>query len=1466
MTDSLRQWCEANHLQVAQYSEPSEDNGGSEIVYIADKPEELYLYLKPFDGKVIDEDFAFILSDDEFDLLDGGKVSRILFEFGGKFYYSAVKADRNKYNEIIYKPEFNDFKYLGPCTEEEIMPYAHLGVHTEYEMLNGSGACELWVRKARFLGVKALGVCDRNTLASSLSFQTACEKEGIKSIIGETVTVARNYKADADNQETFELKLYCINYTGWKNLLLINAAINVDYDKFVPEEFVLEHGEGLMCVIPPESEFNYYIDDAKACLTLINKYKRSFTELRYQVDTREYVSATLFRKHLHALDMYLMRWRRKVRPITISDSYYLDAEEGRLKSMLNKVAGVAAPESNNQWFKTVGETFASYEEWYDSCELLLEVIAEGFQEAMEFADRCDFCIPSGERHLPKFEVPDVEELFWSEVTKGFNDRFGNFSAKEQKRYLDELEKECAVIVPNGLCDYFLILWDIIRWCHDNGIMTGPGRGSVCGSLVAYCLGITDVDPLKYALMFERFLNETRVSGERAKSADSLPDVDVDFPTEYRDVVKEYIKEKYGAAYSCSIATYTRMKLKTCIKDFGKIMGLSFDLTNKLTKDIDDQIEYTWGDLIEYASKSKALFKFVQENPEIVHMTKYAMMVPKSESVHPSAVVIVPKQTNDGRNIDIFEWMPVKKIDGMLVSEWEGKYIDKSGFLKEDILGLSQLDKFSSMLALIRKDCGKTVKLSLIPFDDDEVFRYFKRGWNEDVFQFGTTGLMNYCRQVKPSSMDDLIAMTALFRPGPMDVNAHGDFADIKAGKKKPSYDWGMEDITRDTYSLYVYQEQIMKAVVVGGLSAVESDVLRTTIKKKDHAKLESFGDKFKAGYGKLIAEHGIKNPEEYAQKVWEKLLAFSGYGFNKCIDGDETILRVGNVNGSFVPTISQMYRIKNMSAKEAEKSGHYALRKKYIKSGYGMCFSLEGGRLKRNKIVDIRFSGIRKVYKITTETGKSIRVTANHKFPTPNGVKIAGLLKVGDVLYCNGGYEPTKKKYNFGNLIDNYPKRGQCGFQKKDYAPTVEFKKFIKSRIGTPCDECGEIDERHSEAHHVNGDRSDNRVQNLRWLCSSCHKKAHYSELNRVRMGEKGLLVTIEKIVSIEFIGCKETFDVEVSGEVSHTFLTSGGIVTSNSHAAAYTIMSYWSQWFKVNYPLEFWTTALQYSKEGEVPYRLAELKKTGVEIEVRPPDINFSDMNFTCDPREQRIFFSLQKIKGVGDVAVQHLVATRNAGGQFFSLEEFLSRVPSKVNKTVVKSLIIAGAFDLVEGIESPVGRRALLESYLTLKGDEMPEEYKTEDSRTNAFWILEQKRLTGFGDVDYESMIRDAIPNKRIGRLYVNDTQFLATPEGKQVAVAGKLIYYQTKDIKNGRMCTIQIDCNNTIIAVLLWPDAYEKIGENIEDLKGMTVALSGVVKKDKFKNEKKIYSDAHTRLYVIGGHKAKTSRYEDWLASKQ
>lgn len=663
----------------------------------------------------------------------------------------------------------------------------------------------------------------------------------------------------------------------------------------------------------------------------------------------------------------------------------------------------------------------------------------------------------------------------------------------------------------------------------------------------------------------------------------LPDVDVDFSPAGRDLVKDYIKNKYGHDYSCSVGTYTRMKLKTCIKDFAKVRNLPFDYVNKITKDIDDQIDYDWGDLISYATKSKTLFKFIQDYPEIVHATKYSMMSCKAESVHPSAVIIVPKVSHEtGKKMNIYEWMPIKKIDGLLVSEWEGKYTEAGLFLKEDILGLNQLDKFHGIIQLIKKHYGKDIDVNKIPFDDEEVFRFFRKGWCEDIFQFGTMSLMNYCKQVKPTEFSDLVAMTALFRPGPIASHAHLDFADIKNGKKKPKFDYGIENITGETYSLLVYQEQMMSIIhQLGGLSLIEAENARKYIKKKKHKELAALGDDFIKG----AMNNGC--PEDEAKKIWDKMNAFSAYSFNK-------------------------------------------------------------------------------------------------------------------------------------------------------------------------------------------------------------------------------------------------------------------------SHAVAYTLMSYWSQWFKVNYPLEFWTTSLQEAtNESVIPYRLAEMKKVAPNIEIRQPDINYSASNFTCDPENNRIFYSLQKIKGVGEVAVKNIVETRNKDGQFFSLDEFLSRVSSKVNKTNVKWLIVSGAFDLIENIEQPRDRRKLLEKYLIeIKGDkQLPDEYNTEEAKiSNAFWIMEQKRLTGFGDIDYLSMM----PNKRMKRLFITAADFSITKEETEAAVAGNLLSYTERDIKTGKMCNMSISSSNEIINCTLWPDAYEPILESVGgdmlDIKGKVICISGVVRKDKFRNNKTLYSDRATKLYIL------------------
>lgn len=667
--------------------------------------------------------------------------------------------------------------------------------------------------------------------------------------------------------------------------------------------------------------------------------------------------------------------------------------------------------------------------------------------------------------------------------------------------------------------------------------------------------------------------------------DSMPDVDADFPVAFRDTVKEYMSKRYGVNHVCSVGTYTRMKLKTCLKDFGKVMGVPFAVMNKLTKDIDDQIEYTWGDLFNYAATSRELFRFVQDHPELVHMTKYALTQCKTSSIHPSAVIVVPQEDEDGNPIDLFGWMPMKKMGDVLVSEWEGKYIDKSGFLKEDILGLNQLDKFSSIIKLIAKNRREQIDVNTIPFNDEEVYRYFQRGWCEDVFQFGAMGLMNYCREAKPHSLDDLIAMTALFRPGPMDVKAHETFVDIKNGRKKPKFDPGMEDITRDTYSLYTYQEQIMKAMVVGGLTPIESDECRTYIKKKNHTALAQFKEKFVNGYSNLIKSKGVaeKRAIEQASEVWEKMLAFASYGFNK-------------------------------------------------------------------------------------------------------------------------------------------------------------------------------------------------------------------------------------------------------------------------SHAVAYTMMSYWSQWFKVNYPLEFWTTSLQYaSKEADIPYRLVEMKKTGVDIEVHPPDINFSGETFTCDPKTNRIFFSLGKVKGVGERALTLLKAMKDEHGEVFSFEDFITSAPKGINRTVVLRLIMAGAFDLVEDIRNPRQRLDIVKQYLERRSEPLPDEFTSPDVHTNAWWVFKQRELTGYGEVDYERMMNEYGLGKRMVRLYVTAAEFERKHEGDEVCIVGRVNNVFERQTKGGDSYgVLQVEVNDLIIQITLWPDFWLHQPENEATLLNRIVAVSGRV--NYFAGKKTVQSSQSTRLEIL------------------
>lgn len=856
------------------------------VDFIADSvckiEEDIFILIKvKKDNILIDENFNFIITKIEKELSDKYKATQFLFEFGGKYYHSPIKfSDKGTVKVIL-----NDFKYLGKALQTIEEPFCHLGVHTEYELMNGSHNPKDWVKKAKFLNHNSLGICEENTLAGTLAFQLACDDNGVKPIIGMTAVVL--YDKTTKN-EKYRIKLYAVDKIGWKNLLRINKEINVENNgEFIKENILLKYTSGLILVFPKESIINY--KDTKLSRKIIKLYHSYFDSIYYQIDSVKYDHIDHDKPNLISISNYLNYLSDILPPVLINDSYYLDKEEAEMKRGLNNIVKKPKPTCNDQYYKTLDDSKEMLEPLFEEDKKFkngltyYEILYTSIINTMVISDTCEFKIDTGKHKLPAYEHDlgiSNKELFYDILDQGIENKL-NGKVKNIDKYMFRLQEEMEVIVNAGFIDYFLILWDIVKWAKTNGIYVGSGRGSVGGSLVAYLMDIITIDPIEYDLLFERFLNKTRISGERAKSADAMPDVDIDFEAARKDEVKKYMESKYSKDHVCSIGSYVRMKLKGCIKDFGRIEGMRFNQVNFITSKIPNTIGLDeWINLFKNAKQDKELKKFIQENPNLINNIKFALNQSKASSVHASAVVIVPKHDEDGEEMTIYDWLPVKKIKDdqgeHLISEWEGKYMERAGFLKEDILGLTQLDKFKGMIELIKTNRGKKIILEEIPKTDKKVFQLFHKGLTEEVFQFGSAGLKKYSKQAKPNNIEDIIAMNALYRPGPMESDAHNDFVLIKNGKKKAKYDYGLQSVTEKTFGLYVYQEQIMKAVnVLGGLSLSEADEVRTIMKKFDKKKMATFEDKFIEGAKK----NGC--PQKEAKLIWGKLEKFSGYGFNK---------------------------------------------------------------------------------------------------------------------------------------------------------------------------------------------------------------------------------------------------------------------------------------------------------------------------------------------------------------------------------------------------------------------------------------------------------------------------------------------------------------------------------------------------------------------------------------------------------
>lgn len=792
------------------------------------------------DGYFFDEDFRW---DNEATEYDG-----YIFRFGGVWY--TIEKGQEK------DPKLNRVKWRGQ-SEVAGLSSNFLGVHGSFELLNGTSLYSDWVKKAKFLGIERLGIVEKGTLAGALKFQNACKSVGIIPVFGMEVPVK-----DEKKDVSFTYKIYAQNEKGWQHLLALNKVINCDSSgKFITPKDISEHTEDVFIVFDPKT-----IDYTDVPILLRNKHN-----VFWQADTVEYAK---FNRDTEYLTNFEAFYKSKMKPVALCDAFYIEPEYYILRETVNKIGKKVNHKSYNQYFKDE----VTYME-----ELLSlfgdQSVGEAFylkaRENMDMiAENCNFEIPTDSRHLPRYEMTKEEkekyesneDMFDSLIYEGIENKPELLEDYSEDVLVERIERESDTIKFGDVVDYFLILRDIVNWCKGNDILLGGGRGSSAGCLISYLFGIVNTNALKFNLLFERFLTKGRIKV-------SLPDVDTDVPGEKRPLVKQYMEERFGETQVCSVGTYTTLQIKQAINDVGKIYGASIPTLRRISKMIEDV--KTEEDFLKLAHRKEEIAQFVNKYPEMMNVVFLLLGQQKAASIHACAMMIFPKEKT------MYEWCPVRKVDNLVVSEWEGGEMDEAGFLKEDILGIEQLDKFTDILTLIEKNTGKKINLYTdIEYDDPEVYRYFANGWLSDIFQFSAKGLSSYTQKMKPKNMDDVIAALSLFRPGPMENGFHMDYIALKNGEKEPEYPIGAEEILKDTYSTWTYQEQIIKAVqTLAGFTEEEADGTRAAIAKKKKDKVEKIHPKFVDGYVNKFKDKGVT--KEYAEALWEQMKKFGLYAFNK---------------------------------------------------------------------------------------------------------------------------------------------------------------------------------------------------------------------------------------------------------------------------------------------------------------------------------------------------------------------------------------------------------------------------------------------------------------------------------------------------------------------------------------------------------------------------------------------------------
>jgi len=756
--------------------------------------------------------------------------------------------------------------------------FTHLHVHTQFSLLDGAAGIKDLMKKAQADGMKAMALTDHGNMFGAFNFVAEANKYNIKPIIGcEFYLVEHRHKKSftkENGDHRYHQLLLAKNEEGYKNLSKLCSLGYIDglYSKWprIDKELVLQYHKGIIattCCIGAEVPQAILRKSEEEAETVFKFWLDIFEEDYYiELQRHNLKDIDGSGKSQEDVNQILLKWAKKynVKTIATNDSHYVNREDWTAHDILlcvNTGELQSTPVGDGRGFRF---GFPNNEFFFKTKAEMNEVfkdIPEAIDNTGEIVDKC--FMPNLNRNilLPNFKLPDgfvSEDDYLAHLTfKGAEKRYIDLTPELTER----LEYELRIIKTMGFAGYFLIVQDFIAAGKNLGVAVGPGRGSAAGSAVAYCIGITNIDPVKYNLLFERFLNPERVS---------MPDIDIDFDDEGRQKVIDYVVDKYGRNQVAQIITFGTMAARSSIKDVARTLDLPLPEANYLAKLVPEAPGTTLSKAYAEVNELKTLKNGKDQKAKVLELAERLEGSVRNTGIHAAGVIIAPD--------DITNYIPVStsKESDLLVTQFDGKVIEQAGMLKMDFLGLKTLSIIKDAIALIAKNHNTAIDIDEIPLDDPKTFELYQRGDTVGTFQFESDGMRNYLRQLVPTDIEDLIAMNALYRPGPMDFIPN--FIARKAGKEKVEYPHALlEGILKNTYGIMVYQEQIMQAAqIMAGYSLGGADLLRRAMGKKDKEKMAKEKVKFVEGAMKL---HNV--PEAKATEVFAIMEKFAEYGFNR---------------------------------------------------------------------------------------------------------------------------------------------------------------------------------------------------------------------------------------------------------------------------------------------------------------------------------------------------------------------------------------------------------------------------------------------------------------------------------------------------------------------------------------------------------------------------------------------------------